>query len=209
MPAFHGFGFPGINLAEAGQSTMRIKMLTLVDATFDEVIKQMQQDKIYSMTLQNEVKGLGRQRKAMTKIYQEGEEEQKQHALHYVQTLQHVMKSKSHLWNEIKAGTYSKSSVQDPVAFYPNEHAKHKYASKSEDEGKQKPKEKTKGKGKGKGDGKKSTKGAKSGGYKTSRSQDTFSTSSSHGLQAQSSKFQPGSTRTKCSNITIWATDTQ
>ena len=154
MPAFRGFGFPGLNLAEAGQSTMRKKMLTLVDAMFDDVIKQMQQDKIYSMTLQNEVKGLGWQRKTMTEIYQEGEEEQKQHALHYVQTLQHVMKSKSHLWNEIKAGTYSKSSVLDPSAFYPNEHAKHKYVSESDDEDKQKPKEKTKGKGKGKGDGK-------------------------------------------------------
>ena len=69
-------------------------MLTLVDATFDDVIKQMQQDKIYSMTLQNEVKGLGWQRKIMIEIYQEGEEEQKRHALRYVQTLQHVMKSK-------------------------------------------------------------------------------------------------------------------
>ena len=48
----------------------------------------------------------------MTEIYQEGEEEQKRHALRYVQTLQHVMKSKSHLWNEIKPGTYSKSYVQ-------------------------------------------------------------------------------------------------
>ena len=97
VPAFHGFGFPGLNLAEAGQSTMRKKMLTLVDATFDDIIKQMQQDKICSMTLQNEVKGLGWQRKTMTNIYQEGEEEQKQHALHYVQTLQDVMKSESHL----------------------------------------------------------------------------------------------------------------
>ena len=146
------------------------EMLTLVDATFDDIIKQMQQDKIYSMTLQNEVKGLGWQRKTMTEIYQEGEEEQKQCALRYVQTLQHVMKSKSHLWNEIKAGTYSKSSVQDPASFYSSEHVKHKYVSESEDEDKQKPKEKTKGKGKGKGDGKKSTKGAKSGGRKTSTS---------------------------------------
>ena len=72
------------------------KMLTLVDATFDDIIKQMQQDKIYSMTLQNEVKGLGWQRKTMTEIYQ-GEEEQKQHDLHYVQTLQHVMNRESHL----------------------------------------------------------------------------------------------------------------
>ena len=77
-------------------------MLTLVDATFDDIIKQMQQDKIYSMTLQNEVKGLGRQRKTMTDIYKEGEEEQKQRAVRYVETLHHVMKSKSHLWNEIK-----------------------------------------------------------------------------------------------------------
>ena len=160
-------------------------MLILVDATFDDIIKQMQQDKIYSMTLQNEVKGLGWQRKTMTEIYQEGEEEQKQSALRYVQTLQHVMKSESHLWNEIKAGTYSKSSVQDPMAFYPSEHVKHKYVSKSEDEDKQKPKEKIKGKGKGKGNGKKSTKGAKSHGCKTSTSQCTFSTSSSWGLQGQ------------------------
>ena len=163
MPAFHGFGFPGLSLVEAGQSTMRKTMLTLVDATFDDVIKQMQQDKIYSMTLQNEVKGLGWQRKTMTEIYQEGEEEQKRCALCYVQTLQHVMKSKNHLWNKIKVGTYSKSYVQDPTAFHPSEHAKHKYVSKSEDEDKQKPKEKTKGREKGKGDGKKSTKGAKSG----------------------------------------------
>ena len=73
VPAFRGFGFPGLNLMEAGQNTMRKKMLTLVDATFDNVIKQMLQDKIYSMTLQNEVKGLERQRKTMTEIYQEGE----------------------------------------------------------------------------------------------------------------------------------------
>ena len=185
MPAFCGFGFPGLNLEKAGQSTMRKKMLTLVDATFDDMIKQMQQDKIYSMTLQNEVKGLGRQRKTMTEIYQEGEEEQKRHALHYVQTLQHVMKSESHLWNEIKAGTYSKSYVQDPTTFHPSEHEEHKYVSKSEDEDKQKPKEKTKGKGKG--DGKKSTKGAKYCGHKTSKRQGTSATSSSQGLEGQGS----------------------
>ena len=123
------------------------------------------------------------------------------------------MKSESHLWNKIKAGTSSKSSVQDSTAFYPNEHVKHKYVSKSEDEDKQKPKEKTKGQGKGKGDGKKYTKGAKSGGRKTSMIQGTSSTSSSQGLQ---DKFQPGIAKTrfqpgctKCSNLTIWATGTQ
>ena len=103
VPAFRGFGFPGLNFAEAGLSTMRKKMLTLVDATFDDVIKQIQQDKIYSMTLQNEVKGFGWQRKTMTEIHQEGEEEQKRRALRYVQTLQHVMKNESHLWNEIRS----------------------------------------------------------------------------------------------------------
>ena len=41
VPDFHGFGFPGLNLVEAGQSTMCKKMLTLVDATFDNIIKQM------------------------------------------------------------------------------------------------------------------------------------------------------------------------
>ena len=97
------------------------------------------------------------------------------------------MKSESHLWNKIKAGTSTKSSVQGPAAFYPSEHAKHKYVSKSEDEDKQKPKEKTKGQGKGKGDGKKSTKGAKSGGHKTSTIQGTSSTSYSQGLQGQGS----------------------
>ena len=59
VPAFCGFGFPGLNLMEAGECTMCNKMLTLVDATFDNIIKQMQQDKIYSVTLQNEGKGLG------------------------------------------------------------------------------------------------------------------------------------------------------
>ena len=38
VPAFCGFGYPGLNLAEAGQSTMRQKQLTLVDAAFYDVI---------------------------------------------------------------------------------------------------------------------------------------------------------------------------
>ena len=79
--AFHGFGYPGLNLAKAGQSTMRQKQLTLVDAAFDDVIRQMQQDKIYLMTLQNEVKGLGHQTKTISDIYWEGDEAQKQCAL--------------------------------------------------------------------------------------------------------------------------------
>ena len=59
------------------QSTMRQKQLTLVDAAFDDVIQQVQQDKIYQLTLQNEVKGLGQQTKTISQIYQEGEEAQK------------------------------------------------------------------------------------------------------------------------------------
>ena len=41
----------------------------------------MQQDKIYQLTLQNEVKGLGWQTKSFCEIYQEGEEAKKQCAL--------------------------------------------------------------------------------------------------------------------------------
>ena len=60
---------------------MRQKQLTLVDAAFDDVIRQMQQAKIYQLTLQNEVKGLGWQTKSTSEIYQEGEEAQKEWAL--------------------------------------------------------------------------------------------------------------------------------
>ena len=75
---FHRFGYHALNLAEAGQSTMRQKQLTLVDTAFDDVIQQMQQDKIYMLPLQNEVKGLGHQTKSINEIYWEGEEAQKQ-----------------------------------------------------------------------------------------------------------------------------------
>ena len=81
VPAFHGFGYPGFNLVEAGQSTMRQKQLTLVDAAFDDVIRQMQEDNVYQLTLQNEVKGLGQETKSISEIYWEGEEVQKQWAL--------------------------------------------------------------------------------------------------------------------------------
>ena len=51
--AVRGFGYSGLNLAEAGQSTRKQKQLTLVNAAFDDVIRQMQHDKIYQLTLQN------------------------------------------------------------------------------------------------------------------------------------------------------------
>ena len=81
VPAFCGFGYPGLNLAEAGQSTMRQKQLAQVNAAFDDVIRQIQQDKIYQLTLQNEVKGLGHQTKTINDIFWEGEDAQKEHAL--------------------------------------------------------------------------------------------------------------------------------
>ena len=93
VPAFHGFGYPGLNLAKADQSTMRQKQLTLVDAVFDGVIQQMQQDKIYQPTLQNEVKGLGWLTKTISEIYWEGEEAQKQQALRCVKTLGEFVKN--------------------------------------------------------------------------------------------------------------------
>ena len=117
--AFHGFGYPDLNLAKAGQSTMRPKQLTLVDTAFDDVIQQMQQDKIYQLTLQNEVKGLG-----------EGEEAQKQCALQYVKTLREFVKNKGKIWNDM----LNIPSAHDPSAFHPDEDAKHKYISDSDDD---------------------------------------------------------------------------
>ena len=104
---------------------MRQKQLTLVDAAFNNVILQMQQDKIYQMTFQNEVKGLGRQTKTISEIYREGEEAQKQWALRYVKTLREFVKNKGNIWNEV----LNIPSAQDPSAFHPDEDAKHKYIS--------------------------------------------------------------------------------
>ena len=42
IPRFHGYGYPSLNLAEPGQSSMRTKRVTLVDAAFDDILKQMQ-----------------------------------------------------------------------------------------------------------------------------------------------------------------------
>ena len=128
--ALHGFWYPGLNLSEAGQSTMRQKQLTLVDTAFDDVIRQMQQDKIYQLTLQNEVKGLGHQTKSISEIYWEGEEAQKQCALRYVKTLGEFVKNKGNIWNEV----LNIPSAHNPSAFHPDEDAKHKYISDSDDD---------------------------------------------------------------------------
>ena len=117
-------------MAKAGQSTMRQKQLTLVNAAFDDVIRQMQQDKIYQLTLQNEVKGLGCQTKSISEIYWEGEEVQKQCALQYVKTLRDFVKNQGNLWNEM----LNIPSTHDSSAFHPDEDAKHKYISDSDDD---------------------------------------------------------------------------
>ena len=45
VPGFHRCGYPGLNLAEPGQSSMRTKRMTLVDTAFDDILKQMHQEK--------------------------------------------------------------------------------------------------------------------------------------------------------------------
>ena len=44
VPGFYGCEYPGLNLAEPGQSSMITKRITLVDAAFDDILKQMHQD---------------------------------------------------------------------------------------------------------------------------------------------------------------------
>ena len=41
VPGFHGYGYPGLNLAEPGQSSMRTKRMTLVDAAFDDIMQRL------------------------------------------------------------------------------------------------------------------------------------------------------------------------
>ena len=77
VPRFLGYGYPGLNLAEPGQSTMRTKRMTLVDAAFDDTLKQMHQDELYAATLHNEVDGIGCQSKTVMQIMVECEAEQK------------------------------------------------------------------------------------------------------------------------------------
>ena len=51
--------------------------MTLVDAAFDDILKQMHQDELYAATLHNEVDGVGCQSKTVMQIMVECEAEQK------------------------------------------------------------------------------------------------------------------------------------
>ena len=77
VPSFCGYGYPSLNLAEPGQSTMRTKRMTLVDVAFDDILKQMHQDELYAATLHNKVDGIGCQSKTVMQIMVECEVEQK------------------------------------------------------------------------------------------------------------------------------------
>ena len=77
VPGFCGYGYPSLNLAEPGQSSMRMKRMTLVYATFDDILKQMHQDELYEVTLHNEVDGVACQSKTVLQIMVECEAEQK------------------------------------------------------------------------------------------------------------------------------------
>ena len=68
VPGFHRYGYPSLNLDEPGQSSMRTKRMTLVDATFDYILKQMHQDELYAATLCNKVDGVGHQSKTIMQI---------------------------------------------------------------------------------------------------------------------------------------------
>ena len=86
-PDFEDMGISGLNLAEPGQSSMRTKRMTLVDAAFDDILKQMYQDELYAATLHNEVDRVGCQSKTVMQIMVECKAEQKKQALLYIKTL--------------------------------------------------------------------------------------------------------------------------
>ena len=138
VPGFHGYGYPGLNLAEPCQSSMRTKRMTLVDATFDDILKQMHQDELYAATLGNEVDGVGRQSKTVMQIMVECEAEQKKRALLYIKTLQEFKQTGERLWQE----NPSTHDPEDPLYFIPNESASHKFIDPEE----QKKKRKSQGK---------------------------------------------------------------
>ena len=138
VPRFHGYGYPGSNLAEPGQSSMRTKRMTLVDAAFDDILKQMHQDELYAGTLHNEVDGVGCQSKTVMQIMVECEAEQKKRALLYIKTLQEFKQTGERLWQE-NPPTHDS---EDPSYFIPNESASHKFIDPEE------PKKKRKSQGK-------------------------------------------------------------
>ena len=77
VPRFCGYGYPGLNLAEPRQSSIRTERITLINAAFDGILKEMHQDELYAATLHNEVDGVGCQSKTIMQIMVECEAEQK------------------------------------------------------------------------------------------------------------------------------------
>ena len=58
VPAYHGFFLPSMNIAESGQSGMHAqqphgKILSLVDATYKDISKQMHQDAMFKVAVTN------------------------------------------------------------------------------------------------------------------------------------------------------------
>ena len=65
VPAYHGFFLPSMNIAESGQSGMRAqqphgKMLSLVDATYKDISKQMCQDAMFKAAVTNQPVDMGK-----------------------------------------------------------------------------------------------------------------------------------------------------
>ena len=77
VSGFCGYGYPSLNLAEPGQSSMITKRMALADAAFDDILKQMHQDELYAVTLHNEVDRVGHESKTVMQIMVKCEAEQK------------------------------------------------------------------------------------------------------------------------------------
>ena len=65
VPAYHGFFLPSMNIAESGQSAMHAqqphgKMLSLVDATYKDISKQMRQDAMFKVAVTNQPVDMGK-----------------------------------------------------------------------------------------------------------------------------------------------------
>ena len=127
VPRFWRYGYPSLNLAKPGQSTMRTKRMTLVDVAFDDILKQMHQDELYAATLHNEVDGIGHQSKTVMQIMVECEVEQKR-ALFYIKTLQEFKQTGEKLWQE-NPPTHD---LEDPSYFIPEESTSHKFIDPDE-----------------------------------------------------------------------------
>ena len=115
--------------------------MTLVDAAFDDILKQMHQDELYAVTLYNEVDRVGCQNKTVMQIMVECEAEQKKRALLYIKTPQVFKQTGERLWQE-NPPTHD---PQDPSYFIPNESASHKFID-VEEHNEQKKKRKSQGK---------------------------------------------------------------